>query len=61
MTRKERIDFLEANSERLKREHLSDLVSTNLSLGEKTSLIIHDATQAVKSTINTVRRRMSGP
>ncbi|HEJ1888265.1 TPA: hypothetical protein SLV55_004017 [Pseudomonas aeruginosa] len=61
MTRKERIDFLEANSERLKREHLSDLVSTNLSLGEKTSLIIHDATQAVKSTVSTVRRRMSGP
>ncbi|MGE8502117.1 MAG: hypothetical protein ACN6P1_07790 [Pseudomonas sp.] len=61
MTRKERIDFLEANSERLKRECLSDLVSTNLSLGEKTSLIIHDTTQAVKSTINTVRRRMSGP
>jgi len=61
MTLKERIDFLEANSERFKREQLDDVISTNLTFGEKTSLVIHDTTQAIKSAASTVKRRFSGP
>ncbi|MCE1007826.1 hypothetical protein [Pseudomonas monteilii] len=61
MTRKERIDFLEANAERLKREQLSDLITANLTFGEKTRLVIHDATQTIKSTALTVKRRFYGP
>ncbi|MDD1134400.1 hypothetical protein [Pseudomonas shahriarae] len=61
MTRKERIDFLEANAERFKREQLDALISTRLTFGEKTSLVIHDTTQAIKSTTNKVSARIFGP
>ncbi|MEE1920254.1 hypothetical protein V0R52_28110 [Pseudomonas asiatica] len=61
MTRKERIDFLEANAERFKREQLDDFISTRLTFREKTSLVIHDTTQAIKSTTNKVRTRVFGP
>lgn len=61
MTRKERIDFLEANAERFKREQLNDFISTRLTLGEKTTLVIHDTTQVIKSTANKVKSRIFGP
>lgn len=61
MTRKERIDFLEANAERFKREQLNDFISTRLTLGEKTTLVIHDTTQVIKSTANKVKSRVFGP
>ena len=61
MTRKERIDFLEANAERFKREQLVDVISTRLTFGEKASLMIHDTTQTIKSTNNKVRTRIFGP
>lgn len=61
MTRKERIDFLEANAERFKREQLDDLISTRLTFGEKTSLVLHDTKHAIKSTTTKVKRRVFGP
>lgn len=61
MTQKERIDFLEANAERFKREQLDALISTRLTFGEKTSLVIHDTTQVIKSTTNKVSARIFGP
>lgn len=61
MTRKERIDFLEANAERFKREQLDDLISTRLTFGEKTSLVLHDTKHAITSTATKVKRRVFGP
>ncbi|MFV7463675.1 hypothetical protein [Pseudomonas shirazica] len=61
MTRKERIDFLEANAERFKREQLDTVISTRLTFGEKTSLVIHDTKQAIKATTSKVKTRVFGP
>lgn len=61
MTRKERIDFLEANSERFRREQLDEFISTRLTFGEKTSLVLHDTKQVIKSTTIKVKRRVFGP
>lgn len=60
MTRKERIDFLEANAERFKREQLDDFISTRLTFGEKTSIVLQDTKQAIKSTAIKFKRRVFG-
>lgn len=61
LNQKERIDFLAASSERLKRERLSEVISTNLTLGEKTNLLIHDTAKTVRSIANAIKRKNPKP
>lgn len=61
MTRKQRIDFLEANAERFKREKLDNTISTRLTVGERTSLMVYDTAQAVKSVTNKIINRLIKP
>ncbi len=61
LSSKDRIDFIAAQNERLKKEELDKIITANLTYTEKARLALHDTTQSIQETYTKVKRRIAGP
>lgn len=61
LTSQDRLTFIAAQNERLKKEELDKIITANLTYAEKARLALHDTTQLIQNTYTNVKRRISGP
>lgn len=61
LSNKDRIDFIAAQNERLKKEELDKIITANLTHTEKARLAIYDTTQSIQKTYMRVKNRVLGP
>ena len=61
LSSQDRINFIAAQNERLKKEELDKIITANLTYTEKASLALHDTTQRIQSTYTKVKRRIRRP
>lgn len=61
LSSKDRIAFIAAQNERLKKEELDKIITANLTYTEKARLAIYDTTQSIQNTYKNVKRKMPSP
>lgn len=61
LSSQDRINFIAAQNERLRKEELDKIITANLTYTEKASLALHDTTQRIQSTFTKVKHRIRRP
>ena len=61
LSSQDRINFIAAQNERLRKEELDKIITANLTYTEKASLALYDTTQRIQSTYTKVKRKIRRP
>lgn len=61
LSSKDRIDFIAAQNERLKKEELDKIITANLTYTEKAKLALHDTGNAIQNNYREIKKTLSKP